>query len=323
MIKIKLECWWTDTPSLNERMKRQFIPNEDLKKYSLVNENPDYTIIFGRTDWNRIETSKENTFYISQEPLWSPNEPKDNIHTYCSKILISDKKEYPDREEYIETLLPMFYGGSGEIDNRPEWDWSLSLKDKDYVKNKIISIIVRKDGSEHYTHLSNPLTSKINYSNRVNLAIQLSDNEKIDIFGIYWKNNGKNIKGDIWNKHVGLDEYSFSVACENSIQKNYISEKFWDVILTDSVPIYLGCSNITDYIPSNCFISLNEMSLEEMIKTIDDVIYNQLDYYNFYIDNIKLLKQEFFKNPKYNLWERIKYEIELSEKNIINNKVLD
>jgi len=323
MVKIKLECWWTDTSSLNARMIRQFVSDEDLKHFSLVNENPDYTIVFGRTDWDKIETPKEKTFYISQEPLWSPNQPKDGIHNYCSKILISDKRDYPDRNEYIETLLPMFYGGSGESDSREEWDWSLKIKDKEYIKNKPISIIVRRDGSVHYNHLSNPNTSEINYPKRTNLGVKLSENEKIDVFGIHWINNGKNIKGDVWNKHVGLDEYFFSVACENSIQKNYISEKFWDTILTESIPIYLGCSNITDYIPSNCFINLNGMTIEEMVKTIDDVIYNYLDYYNFYINNIKNLKQDFFKNPKFNLWERIKYEIESNEKNIINNEILD
>jgi hypothetical protein len=154
-------------------------------------------------------------------------------------------------------------------------------------------------------------------------VIKLSENEKIDVYGIHWVNNGKNIKGDIWNKHVGLDDYFFSVACENSIQKNYISEKFWDAVLTESIPIYLGCSNITDYISSDCFINLNGMTIDEMTKRIDEVIYNYLDYYNLYIKNIKKLKQDFFINPTFNVWERIKYEIESNEKNITNNEILD
>ena len=104
MIKIKLECWWTDSLSLNSRMIRQFVSSDNLTDYSFVTKNPDYTIVFGRTDWDKIETPKEKTFYVSQEPLWSPNQPKDEIHNYCSKILISDKSEYPDRDEYIETL---------------------------------------------------------------------------------------------------------------------------------------------------------------------------------------------------------------------------
>jgi hypothetical protein len=309
MVKIKLECWWADTPSLNERMVRQFIKDEDLDNYCLVENNPDFTIVFGKTEWNKIETPKENTFYFSQEPLWSPNQPKDGIHDYCSRIFISDKKDYPDKEEYMESLLPMFYGSNGEKDHREEWDWSKKIENKKYVKSKIVSIVVRKDGSEHYHHLSNPETSKINYGKRTSLAIKLSENENIDVFGHYWESNGKNIKGGLWNKHLGLDEYQFSFCFENSLQKNYVSEKFWDAILTDTVPIYLGCSNITDYIPSDCFINLNNLSDDEILKKVEDIILNHDDYYNIFLEKISKLKKDFFINPTYNIWENIKQEI--------------
>jgi hypothetical protein len=306
MIKIKLECWWTNTPLLNARMIRQFVPNDDLNQYSFVTENPDFTIVFGRTDWDKIETPKERTFYVSQEPLWSPNQPKDGIHDYCSKILISDKLEYPDREEYIETLLPMFYAGRGENDHREEWDWSSKLKDKDYSKNKSVSIIVRKDTYSHYNHLQNPNTNKINYEERTNLGIELSKDNRIDVYGTYWESNGENIKGEVWNKHAGLDDYKFSVACENTIQKNYISEKFWDAVLTNTIPIYLGCSNINELIPDNCYISLNNMTMDEMVNKVKSIVENESDLYEQYSDNIKKLKKDFFINPKYNIWETIK-----------------
>jgi hypothetical protein len=310
MIKIKLECWWTDTLSLNSRMIRQFVPSADLTDYSFVTENPDYTIVFGRTDWDKIETPKEKTFYVSQEPLWSPNQPKDGIHDYCSKILISDKLEYPDREEYIETLLPMFYAGRGENDHRKEWDWSSKLKDKGYSKNKSVSIIVRKDTYSHYNHLQNPNTNKINYEERTNLGIELSKDNRIDVYGTYWVSNGENIKGEVWNKHVGLDDYKFSVACENTIQKNYISEKFWDIILTNGVPIYLGCNNIHNYIPKDSFIYLNGMTIDEMVKEINDISKYGKDLYGTYKTQIKYLKNEFFTNPNFNLWVKIKNIIE-------------
>jgi hypothetical protein len=309
MINIKLECWWTDTTSLNLRMLRQFVPTIDLEHYSLVTENPDYTIVFGRTEWDKITTPKERTFYISQEPLWSPNQPKDDIHDYCSKILISDKSEYPNTNEYIEALIPMFYAGRGENDQRDEWDWSSKLRNKDYFKSKPLSVIVRKDECSYYNHLENLKTNKINYSLRTYLGLRLSEDERIDVYGTNWVNNGKNIKGEVWNKHVGLDEYKFSVVCENTIQKNYISEKFWDVILTDSVPIYLGCSNIDELVPNDCYISLNNMTMDEMVEKVQFVLDNESKLYREYYDKIKKLKQDFFVNPKYNVWERIKLMI--------------
>lgn len=309
MIKIKLECWWTTTTALTERFKRQLIFSEDYRKFDFVESNQDFTIIFGRTDWEKIETPKERTFYFSQEPLWSPNQPKDDIHNYCSKIFISDKTDFPDRSEYIETFLPMFYSGRGEWDHREEWDWSTKLKDKKYLKSKKLSMIVRKDYCSYYNHLVNPKTSEINYELRTNLGIKLSENESIDIYGSFWENNGKNIKGEIWNKHVGLDDYMFSIGCENTIQKNYVSEKFWDIVLTESVPIYLGCSNILDYIPKESFIYLNGESMDEMVKSVENVLENYQEIYEDKISNLLDLKRDFFSNPNYNLWEKIKKEI--------------
>jgi hypothetical protein len=307
MIKIKLECWWTDNQTLTNRFIKQFV--FDFGGFEFVNSKPDYTIIFGRTNWNEIETIKEKTFYFSQEPLWSPNQPKSDIENYCSKIFISDKEDYPQRSEYVESLLPMFYGGRGDVDSREEWDWSKEIVNHNYKKNKKISIVVTNSSSIHSNYLSDPKTSRILYPERVELARNLSDTNLVDIYGTHWQKDGKNIKGEIWNKHLGLDDYQFSICCENSAQKNYISEKFWDAILTDTIPIYLGCINIEELIPSNCFISLNDLQMKDMLIKIEEIEKNSDEIYNSYLPNIQKLKKEFFSNPIYNLWEKIKYEI--------------
>ena len=203
----------------------------------------------------------------------------------------------------------MLYAGRGEKDDRQEFDWSKNIQNKTFNKNKLISIIVTNNGSVHNHQIANPQTSVINYTERSRLGHELSVNETIDVYGTWWQDNGKNIKGEIFNKHIGLDEYKFSIACENSIQKNYVSEKFWDVVLTESIPIYMGCVNIGEYIPEDCFISLNNKSMSEMIEVVNDVIENGDYYYNKHINNVLRLKEEFFKNPNYNLWEKIKKEI--------------
>jgi hypothetical protein len=309
MTKIKFECWWTNTQSINKRIINQFVFDEDLLEFEFVDSYPDFTIVLGNTNWEKLETPKERTFYFSQEPLWSPNQPKEKIHNYCSKIFIADKQEYPNHDEYIETLVPMLYAGRGESDSREEWDWSKKLKHKDFTKSDSISMIVTKNGSQHHNQVSNSVTSIINYGLRTELAIKLSNNSEVDIYGTYWEKNDKNIKGEIWNKHVGLDKYKFSISCENSIQKNYVSEKFWDVILTDTIPIYLGCTNLNEYIPDNCYISLNDKTIDEMIQTINEISSNTDYYYEKYINNIRKLKQDFYISSVYNLWEKVKEEI--------------
>ena len=309
MKKIKLECWWTDSYSLNDRFKKQFLTDSNHDGFEFVTENPDFTIIFGKTNWNEIQTPKDRTFFFTQEPLWSPNEKRDILHNYCSKIFIADKRMYPESNEYTEGLVPMFYGGSGENDNREEYNWNIDIINRSFPKSKNISYIVRKDHYSHYDSLEVPEIFRINNKKRTDLGVALSEHDFVDIYGLYWEANGKNVIGEIWNKHVALNDYKFSICSENCIQKNYLSEKFWDVILTDTVPIYLGCENIKDYIPEDSFLYLNNKSIPEMVEFISEISKNADTLYEKYRKPIKDLKNEFLTNHNYNLWEKIKKEI--------------
>ncbi|MEP2718265.1 hypothetical protein [Pseudophaeobacter sp.] len=51
------------------------------------------------------------------------------------------------------------------------------------------------------------------------------------------------------NKVEGLAPFRYSVVIENTQEPNYFSEKLIDAILCETVPIYWGCPNITDFFP--------------------------------------------------------------------------
>jgi hypothetical protein len=327
MVKIKLECWWTDSASLNKRLIKQFVNEKDLGEFSFVDENPDYTIVFGNTEWDKIQTTKEKTFYFSQEPSWSPNQPTQSLHDYCSKIFISDKRIYEEREEYIETLLPMFYGGRGETDYREEWDWSKKLFDINYYqnKNKTISTVVTNSYNSHFFQFQNSELNRIIYKDRVDIVNKIIyDQIDVDVWGTYQPINEKNLHGEAWNKLISLKDFKFSICFENTIQKNYISEKFWDCVLTDTVPIYFGCSNIDEYINEDCFFNLtNYIDDYTYVKTQLNFILENSDFlYEKYVKNLRKLKQEYKINQTYNLWEKIKKEILQNEKNTTDDEVL-
>lgn len=307
-IKIDVKNWWRDANGgILKRVQRQFFSNSDSENFELTSDNPDFTIVFGRTEWEVIKTPKDRTFYFSQEPLFSQNEPKDDIHNFCSKIFIADKSLYPDRSEYIEDLMPMFYAGRDESSSDPQWSWSREIENKSFDKDQALSIVCAKNYNSHIPSIKDKCS--VIYTKRTQLAESLSDNKSVHIYGTFWENNGDNLRGETWNKHVALDSYMFSVGCENSIQKNYVSEKFWDIILTEGVPIYLGCNNIEDYIPSDSFINLAPGNINDMGEIIKDVIANYDNLYKKYRPKILELKSDFFRNPKFNLWEKIKLEI--------------
>jgi hypothetical protein len=65
---------------------------------------------------------------------------------------------------------------------------------------------------------------------------------------------------------IWVFESQFSIALENTIQENYFTEKLLGCFETLTVPIYMGCPNITDYFDSRGMIIVN--SLEEIKEAI-------------------------------------------------------
>lgn len=68
-------------------------------------------------------------------------------------------------------------------------------------------------------------------------------------------------RGQVENKLELLQRYKFNICIENA--KNYdgyITEKIFDSFRAGCIPIYSGPPNIHDYIPSNCYIDIENFS---------------------------------------------------------------
>ena len=61
------------------------------------------------------------------------------------------------------------------------------------------------------------------------------------------------------SKLARLRRHDFTLAFENSIETDYVTEKFFDPLLVGSVPVYLGAPNISEYAPGeNCYIDVKD-----------------------------------------------------------------
>jgi hypothetical protein len=60
-------------------------------------------------------------------------------------------------------------------------------------------------------------------------------------------------------------DFQFSIAIENSSQKYYFSEKLIDCLLTKTIPIYYGCTNIPEYFDTRGWIILETTNVFELI----------------------------------------------------------
>jgi Glycosyltransferase family 10 (fucosyltransferase) C-term/Fucosyltransferase, N-terminal len=66
--------------------------------------------------------------------------------------------------------------------------------------------------------------------------------------------NNRTLTGDLGraSKLATIARYKFTLAFENSIAPDYVTEKFFDPLVAGSVPVYLGARNVADYAPGEC-----------------------------------------------------------------------
>jgi len=114
-------------------------------------------------------------------------------------------------------------------------------------------------------------------------------------------------KGEIEGKckFNGLYKYDYSLACENTCMKNYMSEKLYDCFLSWCLPVYYGCQNLDDYFPEESFIYLDINKSESV-----DIMYEKIQQ-KTNEKTISLIKEA--RNLvlyKYNIWPSVKRVIE-------------
>ena len=115
--------------------------------------------------------------------------------------------------------------------------------------------------------------------------------DQFDLFGIGWNEPATKIqhylktlvpiyssyRGKVVSKTDVFPKYRFALCYENTIGPGYITEKVFDCMRSDCVPIYLGAPNINDYLPQDIYIDRRQFSTDEelgdYISSIDEFEY--------------------------------------------------
>jgi len=127
----------------------------------------------------------------------------------------------------------------------------------------------------------------------------LSKYKKVDSGGKAFNNLGYTVS----NKLDFIKDYKFTIAFENTSFTGYTTEKIFEPMLVNSIPIYWGNSNIKLDFNTRSFVNVHEF--DSLQDVVDKVI--ELDKSDELYSEI--LKQSYFTNNKLN-----KY---LSEENIV------
>ena len=125
---------------------------------------------------------------------------------------------------------------------------------------------------------------------------------EFDLFGFNWPKY-KVYKGFTKSHTETFGNYKFAICFENTshLQGYITGHKIFNPMRCGAVPVFQGATNITDHIPTSCFIDARQFEtirdLYDHLKSITE------EQYNEYIKNIK----EFLDSPQAHLFSPEKF----------------
>jgi len=270
-MKLKFTCNWCSDKSLYLRILNNYAVKFEYFDLLTFNDDYDYLIIINNS--NHYIKNKKKTIGLVMEPSWQGWNK--NLHDMCEIVMFHDKNLY-NHSNIVEWINCGFLH-----DLICHESFSKDLPDNmmfDDSKTKNISFICGETNN-----------NQLGYNLRKNLISYLeNENKHVDVFGRNIEYSPiKNKFGSLKFKYLGLINYKFSICIENSFEKNYITEKFYDTIMCNAVPIYCGAPNILNIFNEKNLIKIT--NLEEINEVILKINSNKIKYEDFNLNEAKLI----------------------------------
>jgi len=201
--------------------------------------------------------------------LLSMETPTHNGHYYQSQIT---KRDYFDYifDYHLDSDVPLLY-------TYPFFNFSipaLPLEKKGKDGRAMAVAVISNCGTEN---------------NRLKVLNELMEYIKVDSYGTCYHNKdmsqvdkdelskekipeGHSVRD--FEKEYIIRKYKFTIAFENSSERDYVTEKFFQPLEVGSVPVYFGAPNIADFAPKNSYINVNDFKsikeLADYLKYLDE-----------------------------------------------------
>ncbi|KAM9976709.1 hypothetical protein ACTFIR_010553 [Dictyostelium discoideum] len=141
---------------------------------------------------------------------------------------------------------------------------------------------------------------------RVDLMRSIMNITKVDSYGsclnnIDFTDQDKLINSKHDQKMNVLKRYNFAIAFENSLCKDYITEKLWESLSVGTIPIYLGAPNIMEFLPDpGSIINVRDFkSVNDLVDYIKKVENDQ----NLRLKHLKWIKIKKWSKEFQNIYD--------------------
>ena len=182
------------------------------------------------------------------------------------------------------------------IDNRRYFKFFLPIPEswpntdsREFNTKKLLVNISYNKSSSHPRELYSERLKTIEYFDKYYSS-------SFDLYGYGWhKEEFQTYRGIAKKKYEVLQNYKFSLCYENlKDEKGYVTEKIFDCMRSNCVPIYWGASNIHDYVDKEAFIDRRNFNTnEELSNYINHV--SEEDYMNYLTAIGDYIKSKKFK----------------------------
>jgi hypothetical protein len=281
MTKLYLTCNW-DT---NENISKHWESKLDKITFpsitfTNIRDEADYYIVFNKPNISEgnFNFTTKNTILIRMEPFMETN-----VHLW-------GEWSTPDYSFFKSVISPP------QNLNFVEWHLNKSfteLLNNQYLektKGNTVSVII----SDKYQDEGQ--------IKRIDFIKYLQKNHSQDIqLDIYGKGNLskwgiKNHIGELplYCKDNGIIPYKYHFNCENSFSLNYVTEKLYDGVLSNTLTFYCGAFNVNSLYPNGGFIALDLDDFKTSAKIMINAVKN--DKYTSEIDKIQHLKLNILNN---------------------------
>jgi GR25 family glycosyltransferase involved in LPS biosynthesis len=263
-INIKMICNWTSSEALcndwSNLMKEKYRWNN--LNFTWSDDNIDYYVIINKTDYQYYDPKKTIIFHM--EPWCYNNNQNWGVKTWG---VWAD----PDPSSFLHVRTHKRFYNNGF--------WQLKQTWSEFKNNQII-----KDSTKE-NRISTICSSKYfdpGHIKRINfLKFVEQQNDPNVIIDIYNHDNQHNFKNHIGphppdNKDVGITPYKYYFMGENNEEFNFMTEKIWEPLLTESLCFYWGCPNLSDYIDPLAYVQLDLNDFQKSFNIIKNAIENNL-----------------------------------------------
>ncbi len=128
------------------------------------------------------------------------------------------------------------------------------------------------------------ISSRIDRSGRRAYARELMRYLKIDSYGKFLNNMRLPDDHGRSSKMERLKRYKFTLAFENAIDRDYVTEKFYDPLVAGSVPIYLGAPNVATFAPGeHSYINVQDFpNPKTLAGYVQSLLHDQAAYNEYF-----------------------------------------